>query len=426
MMKDLMRTNAPFIRKLAALLAVVVLRTSTAGAVSLPPGSLAVLEPSFPAPEMRAAWDEIRSGIYLDPLLLVKGREEVSRKLHHWRQGAESVQTAHRTADRITLDRTRSLIEEAWSLYYRFEYRKAEEVLTRARELLVTPGDSGFRTRLMHEILVLGGVVSRAAGSADHIQYFKKAVALDPDRELPPERYSPQTLSLYARTRNNLLSEEKVLLTAEGTPADALVRVAGGEAGKMSRESGFKVLPGQHFLQVSAPGYEPWSAAVEVETLEPAIVRFELMPAGPEGDPDSFFLRRLRSGDTLYMSLLSQKLGVDYLFVPDPGESQLMGWLINKKGHTVKHLVIWSSGETAQTGAGRLGEVLQPLRHQWDRTAGVPLTLPPRQQGQADGPGSFKKGGNWKKYAIAVGLILLVGAAAGSDRGQNTTVEATW
>ena len=72
------RKKTLFTRALAFSLALIMLPASMAWAVSPVPGSLAVIEPPMPLPEMRAAWDGIRNGIYLDPLLLTKGRDQVS------------------------------------------------------------------------------------------------------------------------------------------------------------------------------------------------------------------------------------------------------------------------------------------------------------------------------------------------------------
>ena len=428
MKKDPLRKNAPFTRRFAVILAVTMLHTSMAGAVSTAPGSLAVLEPPMPLPEMRAAWDGIRSEIYLDPLLLVRGREEILKELEEWRLAAQAIRSAHRTADRITLDRTQVLLDEAWAFYYQFDFDRAIEVLNQANELLSTPGDSGFRTRLMFEVLLVSGIVARAAGDKRYLIDFKRAAALDPARELPSERYSPEIIAIYSRIRSELLSGEQVSLLVDGTPADASVLIGGEEPGKVSQDTQYLVFPGKHFIEASAPGYEPWGLTLDAERFEPANIRFELIPTGPEDDPDDFFLQRLRAGDRSYMILLAEKLDVDYLLIPDPDKSVLRAWLIDREGRSVDHVALWETGDTRESGALRVAKILQPLRQEWNQsrtTAGAPLSLPVLKQDLPDDPGTVKGSTTWSRYAIAIGVLLLVGAAT-AQRSGGTRIEATW
>jgi len=424
-----MRKRELFTRSLAVFLTVTMLHASTAGAITLVPGSLAVLEPPMSLPEMRAAWDGIRNEIYLDPLLLVRGREEVTRELEEWRLAAQAVQSAHRTADRITLDRTQAILEEAWAFYYQFDYDRAAEVLNKAEALLSTPGGSGFRTHFMFEVLLLRGIVARAAGDNNYLNDFKRAAGLDPGRELPPERYSPETITIYGGIRNELLTRKQVSLFVDGTPADASIKVGGGEPGKVSPESGFLVLPGKHFIEASAPGYEPWGMILDSERFEPANIRFDLVPTGPEDDPDVFFLQRLRAGDRSYMILLAEKLDVDYLLILDPIEGDLWAWLIDGDGRSVDHVVLWETGDTRESGAIRVAKLLEPLRQQLDRnrtTAGAPLSLPASSQKLPDDSDAGKKVSSWTWYAIAIGSIVLLGAAATAEKSGGTRIEATW
>jgi hypothetical protein len=424
-----MRKSAPFTRRMAVILAVMMFQTSMAWAISPAPGTLAVLEPPISVPEMRAAWDGIRSGIYLDPLLLVRGREEVLKDLEEWRQAADSVRSAYRTADRITLDRTQALLEEAWVFYYQFDYDRAAEVLSRAEELLTSPGDSGFRTHLMFEILILKGIAARAAGENSYINDLKLAAALDPIRELPSERYSPETINIYNRIRSELLTGDRVSILVDGTPADAFVMVGGGEPETAIPDTEALVLPGKHFIEASAPGYEPWGLTLDTRRFEPADIRFELVPTGPEGNMDDFFLQRLRVGDRSYMILLAEKLDVDYLLIPDPNENVLKAWLIDREGRSVDHAELWKTGDTRESGTFKAARVLEPLRQELNysrTTTGSPLSLPAVSQVLPEDTEAAGNSAKWSRYAIAIGVILLVGAAAAAERSGSTRIEATW
>ena len=426
---DPVRQNPLFIRELAFILALIMFPASMAWAVSPVPGSLAVLEPPMPLPEMRAAWDGIRSIIYLDPLLLIKGRDQVSGELVEWSETVQIVRSAHLAADRITLDRVQKLIDKAWSLYYRFDYDQAVQVLDESKELLLTPGDSGFRTRLMFEVLMARGVVGRAAGDKTFGLYFTRAAALDPARELSAGRYSPEVISIYQRLRKDLLAREQVPVNVDGTPADAVVILGGNDLEEVSPGSKYSILPGLHFLEVSAPGYEPWGMNFDARRFEPANIRFDLVPAGPEGHPDGFFLQRFKAGDRSYMTLLADKLDVDYLLIPDPQEDVLKAWLLDGQGRTVKHAVLWRTGDTGESGALRAEGMLAPIRQVWDgdrNSPGALLSLPTPDLELTGDPDDGTGSRAWSRYAIAVGVLLLVGFAVGSGTDGGTRIEATW
>jgi len=422
-----MRKSPPFTRILAAALAVMMLKASAAEAVSPAPGSLAVLEPPMSAPEVRAAWDGVRSGIYLDPLLLVRGREEVQKELEVWRQTAESVRSAIRTADRITLDRAQSLLEEAWVFYFQFDYGRATGVLGESKNLLLsTPGDSGFRTQLMFELLLLSGIVARASGDESYINDFKGAAALDPHRELSNEKYSPENITIYRRVRNDLLKGGQVPFFIEGNPTDAVVVVDGEELAAESADTGHLILPGNHFIEVSAPGYEPWGLSLDAERFGPASLRFELVPIGPDGDPDTFFLERLKAGDRTFMALLAGKLDVDYMLVTDTDGGALRAWLIDRDGRTLDHASLWERGDDRGSAARKAAELIKPLRQEWaldQTTADAPFNLPAPEQAV---PETLEGGTPWSRYALAIGILILAAAAAGADRGSGTRIEATW
>lgn len=422
-----MRKNPPFTRRTAAILAVLMFRVSVAAAAPPAPGTLAVLEPPMTVPEMRAAWDRIQDGIYFDPLLLVRGREEVTEALETWRQAAESVRSAIRAADRIALDRVQFLIEESRELYYRFDYEGADEVLGESRDLLLsTHGDSGFRSQLLFEASVMRGLVARALGSKRYVDDFKEAVSLDPQRELSSEQYSPETISLYLRVRKDLLGDGPVPLGIEGSPADAAVLVDGVPWSAGPDKAAREVLPGIHFIEASAPGYEPWGQSLTAQRFEPPGLRFELVPIGPEGDPEAFFLQRVKAGDRAYLSLLAEKLDVDYTLIPDPEGDVLKAWLVGRDGRTRDHLTLWESGDGEDSALPRAWALLGPLRQHGSlgqSSAGAPLAFPEAEPVVMD---PVKAHPPWGRYALAIGILLMAAAAAGADRGGSTRIEATW
>lgn len=425
--KDTKKTP-PFIKTLALVLSVVIFRTSLAGAAPVLPGTLAVLEPHLSLPEMRAAWDAIRKEIYLDPLLLVKGREEVRKALGEWSSGTQSVRSAYETADGIALARVEDILEKAWGLYYQFDYAGAGRILAEGEKLLDTPGDSGFRAHLLFEIQILKAVASRAAGRKAYIRDFEKAAALEPSRTLPPERYSPEIISVYQGIRREFLDGKMVPVSLTGTPTDGVIYLDGQDKGRIQPDSEIRVFPGKHFFEFLAPGYEPQSLVIDAGKSEPISVHFELSPLGPEGDSDTFFLERVRTGDRAYMMLLAGRLKVDYLLLPDPDGSVLNAWLLDKEGRSVKRAVLWEEGSSTESGARRAEDLLDTIRLRWphDRTNEIaPLSLPAPYLEPPGGVNSEEGSTKWTKYAVALGILLLVGAAAGAD-GGSTKIEASW
>jgi hypothetical protein len=129
------------------------------------------------------------------------------------------------------------------------------------------------------------------------------------------------------------------------------------------------------------------------------------------------------------MTLLAEKLDVDYLLIPDPREDILKAWLIDEQGRTVQHAILWKAGEAKESGYLKAERMLAPLRQAWDRdstASGTLLSLPLSGPELAMNPGDGKETPVWSRYAIAVGVLLLIGAAAGSESGDSTRIEAAW
>ena len=129
------------------------------------------------------------------------------------------------------------------------------------------------------------------------------------------------------------------------------------------------------------------------------------------------------------MTLLADRLNVDYLLIPDPQEDILKAWLIDGRGRTVQHAILWKAGGTKGSGYLKADVMLAPIRQVWQRdrtTPGELLSLPapgPDLTGEPDGGKGLPA---WSRYAIAAGVLLLVGVAAGSKQGGSTRIEASW
>jgi len=419
----------PFTKYFALFLVFIMLRSSLCSAAALSPGSLALLDGAFSGPEMRAVWELASRNTYLDPHLLVMGEEDVALILDRWRDEGDAVQTAWRTADSAALQQIRGLIDEAWSAYYAFSFEKALGLLGEADKFLDAPGDSRFRSRMTFEAGVLKGMILRAVGDRAFAEEFTKAAAVDPDAELPPDRYSPEIISAYSRVKMSLLEKEPVFLTIEGTPGDAKVLVDGKAAGT-ARETLAGVPAGRHFIEASAPGYETFSRVLEIEEWESPSVNFSLLETGPEGEPAPFFLQRLEVGDRSYLSRLAGVLDVDYVLIPDGEEGILRTWLVDREGRTVAHGIIWSPGEEQAVAVERISAILEPLQLEWGDPGGsafFQMNLPPVSDSIQGDWEEIEEVSVWKRYAPVIGLLILVGVAAvsGSESG-GTRIEVTW
>ncbi len=129
------------------------------------------------------------------------------------------------------------------------------------------------------------------------------------------------------------------------------------------------------------------------------------------------------------MILLAEKLNVDYLLIPDPDGDVLKVWLIDREGRSVDHIVLWETGDTRESGALRVAKVLEPVRQEWNHsrtTAGAPFSLPALGQDMPEGSSAVEGSRTWTRYALAIGILLLVGAAATYEPGGSTRIEATW
>ncbi|MDT8396710.1 MAG: PEGA domain-containing protein [bacterium] len=420
-----MKTSALSIRGMAWAMALVMLRVSVAGAVSLPPGSLAVLEPTLQVPEMRVAWDQVQRQLYMDPLLLIKDKEQVAGMLEQWRQSGEAIAASHLTAYRSAMESSGPVLSEAWDAYYGFEYDRALRSLKRMRELVSIPGDTSLRADLAFEMYILEGMVLRAREGKGHGVPFARAAALDMERELPEERYSPGTVEQYLRVRREVSGGAKAFLKVTGSPADMAVIVDGKQTGALN--STLELPPGGHYIELTAPGYEPWYGVVEMDRLTPTNIRQDLAPGGPEDEYAPFFMGRLRAGDKGYLARLVSRLEVDYILIPEGDESTLQAWLLDREGLTVGRGTIWEAGDSVEEGMARMEAMVEPLRQTWSTQAGqVNVNLPEAEPVPESRPEENGIMSGWRRYAVILGAALVIGSMSSASGGGGTRVEVTW
>jgi hypothetical protein len=413
------------IRLLAGVLALVMLPVGVARAASLPPGSLAVLEPTLHAPEMQAAWDHVERQLNLDPLLLLKDKEKVAGILEEWQLSGEAIKASHLTAYRTAMERSGSILSGAWDAYYSFDYDGAIALLKQMGELISIPGDTSLRADLAFEMFILEGMVLRAREGKGHGALFARAAALAPDRDLPEERYSPETIAIYKRVRKEVSNEARASLQVTGSPADTAVIVDGKQRGTLTDT--LPIPTGRHYVELTAPGYEPWYGVMDADRLAPTNIRQDLVSGGPVGDHAGFFIGRLRAGDRGYLAQLVSRLEVDYVLIPEAEESTLKVWLLDRDGRTVGHGAIWEQGDRPEDGMKLVAAIVEPLRQSWGSQMGqynvsLPDAGPVPENRRKESP--IMSG--WRKYAVLLGAALVIGSMSNASGDGGTRVEVTW
>ena len=428
--------NEHFIRQVAAVLALIMLRVTVCAAAAAQPGSLAILECTVSDHQMRAVWERASYEIGLDPLLLVLNEDDVSFALKEWSEVGDAINASWKIADRSTLSRTQSMLDEAWGQYFDFSFEKALVILGEAEQLLTSPGDSRLRSRLGFEVSTLKGMVHRARGDVRYKDEFRKAAAFDPEASLSPDRYSPEIITAYSRAREALLKEETVAIVIDVKPDDADILVDGRISQTDPADPGPRVFPGRHFVEVKAPGYEPWGHVIDVNKWDSPSFEFDLVQSGPDGEPDAFFLGRLKAGDRSYLARLLEKLDVDYLLIPDGVEGVLQAWLVGRDGRTAAHGKVWEEGDDSIAAVENLSVLVKPLRRDQVKAHEPVLeqmNLPPLQEPDTEATQESGKAAKWKSYAAVLGVLILVTALSGSDDsesgnsdGGGTDVEVSW
>ncbi|HEX8951127.1 MAG TPA: hypothetical protein VF945_04745, partial [Polyangia bacterium] len=105
-----------------------------------------------------------------------------------------------------------------------------------------------------------------------------RAARLDPTRVIDPARFPPRAVAAYRRAAVEATERGRVQLEV-AAPAGATLRLDG-----RAFDGNATVPVGTHFVGVSAPGYEPWAAVVDVsgahERLAPPLRAYQ----PPDGD----------------------------------------------------------------------------------------------------------------------------------------------
>ena len=115
--------------------------------------------------------------LYLDPLLLVKGKEQVAGILKQWEQSGAAIESSHLTAYRSAMNRSEKIMANTWDAYYGFEFEKALKLLAEMEKLISISGDTALRADMAFERYILEGMVLRAMERKGYRSSFASAAA---------------------------------------------------------------------------------------------------------------------------------------------------------------------------------------------------------------------------------------------------------
>jgi hypothetical protein len=158
--------------------------------------------------------------------------------------------------------RAAELAAEGWKAYLSVEPAFAEARLGEARRVLEGVLDlDGALERLADVSLRLGAVRLYQGRKHDAQAAFALAAALDPDRDVSAQEFSPDVISAYQRARTAAAGGASATLEVASL-AGATVEIDGVAAGTAPLRMGIAV--GEHVVVVRAPGRVAWGQTVAV------------------------------------------------------------------------------------------------------------------------------------------------------------------
>ncbi len=199
----------------------------------------------------------------------------------------------------VKFKRVRDLVEEGWRAYLRVAVEVAAQRLatarTEAEALVALPGGAEVYA---DAALRLGIVLSHLGRKSEGNAVYALALALDPERPITKAEFDPDVVDAIEAVRLAPPALEKLRVTS--TPAGALVRIDGKEAGRSPIDVD---LPrGQHVIVARLPQYQ---AAVQGVAINEGAVEVKLAL-----DPDRE-ATRIASGAVLGLDEAAQQELVD-------------------------------------------------------------------------------------------------------------------
>ncbi|MSQ01389.1 MAG: PEGA domain-containing protein [Myxococcales bacterium] len=190
----------------------------------------------------------------------IRGREAIILETFALGPGRERLKEARLLYDRAQVEEAQAIAEDAVSLL-----QKGMAVSTTTRDLL--------------DAQVLLGMIRIALGDEKGAtSAFRKAAALDLDRELDAVNHPPRVIELYDAARGDL-SRREVATVSVLTSVGATVFVDGEDLGTAPLTD-IRLVPGEHFFLVRAAGGASSFQALTVTPGEERILDIALQSQG--------------------------------------------------------------------------------------------------------------------------------------------------
>ena len=170
-------------------------------------------------------------------------------------------------------------LDSALADWAAFHFASALGKLDELARLADARGGGDLDQRQLGEIYLYRGLCHLEVGPAEAAwDDLVRAARLDPTRVIDPARFPPRAVAAYRRAAVEVTERGHVQLEV-AAPAGAALRLDGAPF-----DGNATVAVGTHFVAVSAPGYEPWAAVVDVsgahERLQPPLRAYQ----PPDGD----------------------------------------------------------------------------------------------------------------------------------------------
>jgi len=387
--------------------------------------SVAIIAPVSMDPQAEAAWNNAHDAVNSDPLLLIKDDESVNTVLSEWQSSSESVEDAREILIQALLASIRQRLDSAWDSYFGFDFKVSMRLLEEVMVDVSGLEDSSRGADALFETLLLLGMNALAQERNTYSDYFSRAAAIKPDEQLSDKRFSPEVISLFNRSSENLLTGIKATLSSVGDPLDADIFLDGQRIGKGSLEKA-EVLPGMHMFEVRSAGYKSHVELLELNEWESVSIKFDLEPSGPVGDPGEFFTGRMLAGDRKMIPLLAERLAVDNVVLVGRLGSNLNAWLVDREGQVVSQKALLAEDEEGSPAA-QIKNLLAPLRVDLMKTS-IPESVPvnyslPDLEKDA---GALELSSGRKWLLVLGGVVLIALASGGAGGGSSTTVNISW
>jgi hypothetical protein len=178
---------------------------------------------------------------------------------------------------RNSYDRAFTGYKESRAAFDKKDYETAERLLRATRKELKKSTPAMPDSKILCEVTAMYGATLLARGDVEEARFaLLDLIAVSPDWELSPKRYSKEYLRLRGSVARSHPAQLRGSVTIASLPSGGRVLVDGEVKGFAPLT--VQALPmGRHFVQVERPGHQTWGQLVDVSP-EPTDLLAELKP----------------------------------------------------------------------------------------------------------------------------------------------------